>query len=83
MFDIVIRNGSVLDGTGAEAKQLDVGVKDGKIVAGNRVIDAETGVWTDVEDEGIARRIHHRIGGLGWLRALWSFLLGRSRGRRY
>ena len=56
---------------------------DGKIVVGNRVIDAETGVWTDVEDEGIARRIHHRIGGLGWLRALWSFLLGRSRGRRY
>ena len=56
---------------------------DGKIVAGNRIIDAETGVWADVDDEGIARRIHHRIGGLGWLRALWSFLLGRSRGRRY
>ncbi len=56
---------------------------DGKIVVGNRIIDAETGVWTDVEDEGIARRIHHRIGGLGWLRSLWSFLLGRSRGRRY
>ena len=56
---------------------------DGKIVVGNRIIDAETGVWTDVEDEGIARRIRHRIGGLGWLRALWSFLLGRSRGRRY
>ncbi len=59
--------------------QLDL---DGKIVAGNRVIDAETGVWTDVEDEGIARRIR-RVSGLGWLRALWSFLLGRSRGRRY
>ena len=56
---------------------------DRKIVAGNRVVDAETGVWTDVEDEGIARRIRRRLGGLGWLRALWSFLLGRSRGRRY
>ncbi len=56
---------------------------DGKIVAGNRIIDAETGVWTDVEDEGIARRIRSRLGVLGWLRALWSFLLGRSRGRRY
>ena len=55
---------------------------DGKIVVGNRIIDAETGVWTDVEDEGIARRIH-RTSALGWLRALWSFLLGRSRGRRY
>jgi hypothetical protein len=56
---------------------------DGKIVAGNRIIDVETGVWTDVEDEGIARRIRHGSGGLGWLRALWSFLLGHSRGRRY
>ena len=55
---------------------------DGKIVAGNRIIDAETGVWTDVEDEGIARRIR-RFDGMGWLRALWRFLLGRSRGRRY
>lgn len=56
---------------------------DGKIVVGNRIIDAETGVWTDVEDEGIARRIHRRTSGLGWLRGLWRFLLGRSRGRRY
>lgn len=55
---------------------------EGKIVVGNRIIDAETGVWTDVDDEGIARRIR-RFDGLGWLRALWSFLLGRSRGRRY
>ena len=57
-------------------------VLDGKIVAGNRIIDPVSGVWTDVEDEGIARRIR-RIGGLGWLRAVWRFLLGRSRGRRY
>ena len=33
MFDIIIRNGSVLDGSGAEAQKLDVGVKDGKIAA--------------------------------------------------
>ena len=33
MFDIVIRNGNVLDGSGTEARRLDVGVKDGKIVA--------------------------------------------------
>ncbi len=33
MFDIVIYNGSVLDGSGREARRLDVGVKDGKIAA--------------------------------------------------
>ena len=33
MFDIVIRNGNVLDGTGAEARRLDVGIEGGKIAA--------------------------------------------------
>ncbi len=33
MFDIVILNGSVLDGSGREAQRLDVGVRDGKITA--------------------------------------------------
>lgn len=33
MFDIIIVNGAVLDGSGAEAQRLDVGVKDGKIEA--------------------------------------------------
>ena len=33
MFDIVILNGNVLDGSGAEARRLDVGVQDGKIAA--------------------------------------------------
>ena len=33
MFDIVIRNGNVLDGSGAEARRLDVGVRGGKIEA--------------------------------------------------
>ncbi|NVB38149.1 amidohydrolase family protein [Pseudenhygromyxa sp. WMMC2535] len=32
-FDLVIRNGTVIDGTGAPRRQADVGVRDGKIVA--------------------------------------------------
>lgn len=47
-FDILIRGGQVLDGTGADARQADIGVQDGRIAAmGNlagaraeRVIDA-------------------------------------------
>ena len=52
---------------------------DGKIVAGRRVIDADTGTWVDVEEPGLA---HSVPVGLGWLRAIWHFLRGRSFGRR-
>ncbi|OAI51950.1 hypothetical protein AYO46_01090 [Betaproteobacteria bacterium SCGC AG-212-J23] len=41
--DIVIRNGTVIDGTGAPGKRMDVGILDGKIVApgpAKRTIDA-------------------------------------------
>jgi NDP-sugar pyrophosphorylase family protein len=50
-----------------------------KIVAGSHVIDAATGEWTDIEEPGIARRIGEDG---GWLRGLWRFLQGASRGRR-
>ncbi|MBR3137255.1 MAG: amidohydrolase family protein [Clostridia bacterium] len=43
MFDIVIRNGSVLDGSGREAQRLDVGVRDGKIAALGDLSSAEAG----------------------------------------
>ena len=33
MFDIVIRGGIVIDGTGAPSRQADIAIKDGRIVA--------------------------------------------------
>ena len=47
MFDIVIRNGDLLDGSGAEARRLDVGVKDGKIEALGDLGAAEAGEVID------------------------------------
>ena len=32
MYDILIKNGKVFDGSGATAKNVDIGIKDGKIV---------------------------------------------------
>ena len=52
---------------------------EGKIIAGRRVIDPETGTWVDLEDPGLARSIPL---GLGWMRSIWHFLRGRSFGRR-
>lgn len=31
-FDVVIRNGTVIDGTGGQPRQADIGIKDGRIV---------------------------------------------------
>ena len=59
MLDVVIRGGTVVDGSGAPAHTADVGVKDGRIVAigtvsdqADQVIDADgalvTPGWVDV-----------------------------------
>jgi N-acyl-D-aspartate/D-glutamate deacylase len=47
-FDLLIRGGTVVDGTGAPARAADVGVRDGRVVAvddldatADRVVDAE------------------------------------------
>ncbi len=37
MFDVVIRNGRLVDGTGAAARAADVAVKDGRIVAVGKI----------------------------------------------
>ena len=51
-FDLLIRGGTVVDGTGAPARTADVAIRDGRIAAvgrlddtAARVIDAET-QWT-------------------------------------
>ena len=61
MYDLVIRGGTVVDGTGSEARTADVAVDDGRIVAvgelgtassGRRTIDADgllvTPGWVDI-----------------------------------
>lgn len=59
MYDLMIRNGTVVDGTGAAARRTDVAIENGKIIAvGNslgqakREIDAEehlvTPGWVDI-----------------------------------
>lgn len=50
-----------------------------KIVVGRRIIDVETGNWTDAEEPGLAGTIGWSW--LGWLHKLWEFLKGTSRGR--
>ncbi|MDP9332463.1 MAG: hypothetical protein M3Q30_04000, partial [Actinomycetota bacterium] len=44
MLDSIIRGGRVVDGTGAPARQADVGIRDGRIVEIGRISDeaAET-----------------------------------------
>ncbi len=50
MFDVVIRNGLVVDGTGAPGRIVDVAVKDGRIVAVGKV--SESGI-SEVDAEGL------------------------------
>ena len=51
-----------------------------KIVIGHRIIDVASGVWTDIEEPEVARRIG---GERNWISKLWNFLQGASRGRRF
>lgn len=84
--DVIVGSGSFV-GEGAVLRRTIVGGDtyigtglelEDKIVVGNRIIDAETGAWMDMEEPGVARSIG---GGFGWLKSLWRFLRGRSYGR--
>ena len=51
MFDVVIRNGLVIDGTGAPGRIVDVAVKDGRIVGVGEV--SESGI-SEIDAQGLA-----------------------------
>lgn len=91
----VVINGQVVIGRGAvvtEGVKLDRTVVcdntfvgrgldlTGKVIYGNRVIDGQTGAWTDVDDVGIAHFI--KPVSFGWLGLVWRFLAGTSMRRR-
>jgi N-acyl-D-amino-acid deacylase len=50
MFDLIVKGGDVIDGTGAPARRADVGIRDGKIVAIEPSLDAESGEVIDATD---------------------------------
>src|SRR5215212_1269562 len=53
MFDVVIRGGEVVDGTGAPRRRADVGIKDGRIVRVGRV-DGEAATVVDATGRVVA-----------------------------
>src|SRR5438876_8665590 len=52
MLDVLIRNATLVDGTGAPARRADIGVRDGRIVAvtGAGEIDEAAGSTIDASD---------------------------------
>ena len=78
--DIVIRGGSLIDGTGAPARPADVAVADGRIVGvgeglrGERELDASGQVldghrYGDSDEQSGVGVVARRIGGAVFLRA--------------
>ena len=51
MFDMVIKGGTLVDGTGAEARRADVGVKDGVVTEVAPSIEAEAAETIDATDQ--------------------------------
>lgn len=51
MFDIVIKGGTLVDGTGAEARRADVGVKDGVVTEVAPSIEADAAETIDAADQ--------------------------------
>jgi N-acyl-D-amino-acid deacylase len=48
-FDILIKNGTIIDGTGNASFIADVGIKEGKIIAIEKIIDADAGIIIDAK----------------------------------
>src|SRR5258708_948541 len=55
MFDILIKNGTVIDGTGSVAKKMDVAVEKGKIVQMSRQITAKALRAINAQDRFVTR----------------------------
>src|SRR3972149_4693492 len=53
-FDVLIRGGRVLDGTGNPWYRADVGVRDGRVVAMGRLQGAEAGLVIDAGELYVA-----------------------------
>ncbi len=49
MLDLIIRGGTLIDGTGAPRRTADVGVADGTVVAVGRIDDSAT---TEIDADG-------------------------------
>ena len=54
MFDIIIRNGDILDGTGNPSTKLDIAVKDGKIALIDNLRDLEAKVEIDARNKVVS-----------------------------
>ncbi|MFH1568061.1 MAG: D-aminoacylase [Gemmatimonadota bacterium] len=54
MYDLIVRNGRVIDGTGAPWFRADVAVQDGRILGVGRFADAAAAVAIDADDRFVA-----------------------------
>ena len=68
--DLIIKNGTVLDGSGVEAFQADVAVDKGRISRIGRIADAEAGRTIDATDKivtpGFVDLHTHLDAQVGW-----------------
>src|ERR1700744_2618965 len=77
MFDILIQGGKIIDGTGREAFNADVGVVDGKIVAVRPNLEGEAATTLDATGHTVMPgfvEVHSHFDG----QATWDELLEPS-----